>query len=95
MPAQQDRKEIKQTFLPVSVICNKYDVFAVKNEPKFKKTLCSALRYLCHLNGADLIFSSIQESQPMKIFKNLTSYYSFKDIAGSSNQANPEGGEGA
>lgn len=81
MPAQHDKKEIKINWIPISVICNKYDLFAKANEPVAKKLLCSALRYICHKNGADLIFSSINETTPLKIFKNLAGFYTFKDQA--------------
>jgi len=63
------------------VIGNKYDLFAQQNEPKSKKIFCQALRYICHKNGADLIFSSIKETNPLKIFKNLVGFYTFKDVA--------------
>lgn len=86
IPNQTDRNEIKVNFIPISVICNKYDIFAKQCEPKFKKILCSALRYFCHKYGADLVFSSLLEQIPMKIYKNLTSYYCFKDLVESSLQ---------
>lgn len=64
--------------MPITVVANKYDAFAKSVEPKMKKIFCLALRYICHANGADLVFGSIKEAQPMKLFKNIMNYHSFK-----------------
>lgn len=66
--------------IPITVIGAKYDQFAQSNEPKVKKLLCSALRYICHSNGCDLVFSSIKEQQPLKLFKSMIGWHSFKDF---------------
>ena len=56
---------INKSVIPITVIGTKYDEFAKANEPVQKKLLCQALRYLCYLNGADLVFSSIKEQRPL------------------------------
>ena len=66
--------------VPITVIGAKYDLFANAYEPKAKKLLCSALRYICHTSGCDLVFTSIKEQQPMKLFKNMLGWHSFKDF---------------
>ena len=93
IPNQADRNQIKPNAIPVSVICNKYDLFAKQCEPKFKKILCSALRFFCHKFGADLVFSSVKEQTPLKLFKNITGYYCFKDLVDSNSQPANEGDE--
>lgn len=56
--------------LPILIVGTKYDVFANTYESKQKKILCDALRYIAHVNGCDLVFSSVREQQPMKVFNN-------------------------
>jgi dynein light intermediate chain 2 len=58
---------------PVNVVIvgTKYDVFANTYESKLKKILCDALRYLAHTTGSDLVFASVRELQPQKVFLNL------------------------
>ena len=68
--------------IPVTVIGTKYDIFAKTLEPVQRKVLCSALRYLCHINGCDLIFSSIKEAKPLKLYKRFCQWHTFKNMAG-------------
>ncbi len=55
----------------VLIVGTKYDVFANTYESKQKKMLCDALRYLAHTTGSDLVFASVREQQPQKVFLNL------------------------
>lgn len=80
VPNQNDKNMIKQSFVPITVIGNKYDVFAQSCEPKMKKIFCAALRYISHASGADLVFSSIKETNPLKLYKNMVGYHTFKTI---------------
>jgi len=61
VPSQNERSQINISLIPITVIGAKYDLFANAYEPKVKKLLCSALRYICHTNGCDLVFTSIKE----------------------------------
>ena len=67
--------------VPITVIGAKYDIFAQQNEPIQKKLLCTALRYLCHTNGADLVFASIKEQNPLRLYKNMVGWHTFKRFA--------------
>jgi hypothetical protein len=80
--SQQDRDQIKKNLalLPITVIGNKYDLFAKSIEPKMKKIFCLALRYICHANGADLVFTSINVAQPLKLLRNIMNYHSFRNL---------------
>mmetsp|Transcript_14806 Transcript_14806/g.45758 ORF Transcript_14806/g.45758 Transcript_14806/m.45758 type:complete len:283 (+) Transcript_14806:266-1114(+) len=50
---------------PVVVFGTKWDVLATDAEPEKRKSLCRALRYFAHLNGASLIFTSLKEKDAM------------------------------
>jgi len=77
-PSQNDKNQMNISFVPITVIGAKYDLFAQQNEPVQRKLLCSALRYICHKNGCDLVFSSVKEQTPLKQFKNMMGWHSFK-----------------
>lgn len=78
------------SMIPLTVIGTKYDVFAKSNEPAQKKLICAALRYICHTNGCDLIFTSVNEQGPLKVFKNIISWHTFRQLA---NQDKPQTNE--
>ena len=59
-----DKSKINFMMVPVIVIGTKFDVFAKSYEPVKKKQLCLAMRYICHSNGCDLVFSSVKEKIP-------------------------------
>lgn len=62
---------MKPQLVPVVLICSKYDAFANQYESARKKTICLALRYLAHLNGASLVFASVREKVPSQLYKAL------------------------
>ena len=64
--------------IPVVIVGTKYDVFANNYESKLKKMLCDAIRYIAHTNGCDLVFSSVREQQPLKVFNNHLSNVIFE-----------------
>ena len=74
-----------------------YDVYAAKNEPVNKRMLGQALRYICHMNGCDLIYSSVKEQAPLKIFRNMMNSHiyrttgSFAGVEGTSPDKKKEG----
>jgi len=57
--------------VPVVLICTKYDAFANQYESSRKKVLCSAMRYIAHMNGASLVFASVREKLPSQLYKAL------------------------
>lgn len=66
------------SLVPLTVICTKYDVFAGQLEPLHRKIICSAIRYMCHKNGADCVFVSVKEEIPMKLFRKIMNWHIFR-----------------
>lgn len=66
------------SLVPVVIVGNKYDEFANQFESARKKTVCLALRYLAHFNGADLVFASVREKLPAQLFKAILMSYVFE-----------------
>ena len=62
--------------IPVVVAATKYDEFATQLAEK-KKFLCRALRYFCHVNGCDLVFTSIRERNALAQYKALMKTHLF------------------
>lgn len=60
----EDRTKVQLSLVPIVIMGTKFDVFANKYESAKKKPICQALRYLAHINGADLVFASIREKVP-------------------------------
>lgn len=69
MGEHEDRSKINPMLVPVVLICTKYDEFANQYESARKKIICSALRYIAHLNGAALVFASVREKTPSQLYK--------------------------
>ena len=46
-----------------------------------KKTLCSALRYIAHQNGCDLVFGSVKEKLPSQLYRTLLMDHLFEKAA--------------
>lgn len=46
-------------------------MYANTYESMQKKTLCDAIRYLAHTTSSDVIFTSVKEQQPLKVFTNF------------------------
>ena len=60
------------------IVCTKFDAFANNFESVKKKALCLALRYIAHLNGADLVFGSVREKLPSQLYRALLNYHVFE-----------------
>ena len=74
----EDRAKLQLSLVPVMIIGNKYDDFANKFESARKKTICLALRYLAHFNGADLVFASVREKVPAQLYRALLMSHVFE-----------------
>ena len=59
------------------LICSKNDQYANTVDPVQKKLVSSALRYMAHINGADLIFTSVKEKDTASVYRALLSYKVF------------------
>jgi hypothetical protein len=51
-------------------------------EPVQKKVFCQALRYICHKNGCNLVFSSMssKDTHTLKLFRTLMNWHTFRLI---------------
>jgi hypothetical protein len=67
----EDKDQVKFSLVPIIVVGSKYDVFANQYEAAKKKDICSALRYICHANGCDLVFASVKEKEPLLNFRQM------------------------
>ena len=59
------------------IIGTKFDVFATQFESVKKKQLCLAMRYIAHLNGCDLVFSSVREKIPSQLYRAMIQRHVF------------------
>ena len=92
IPAVAERNQMNISMVPITIIGAKYDAFVSSVEPAQKKLLCTALRYICHVNACDLVFCSVKE-QKIQAFKNMMGWHSFPQIrktAASSDQSKPQ-----
>lgn len=67
----EDKSKVKSFPVQVVIVGTKYDVFANTYESQSKKSLCDAMRYLAHTTGCDLVFASVREQQPGRVFQNF------------------------
>ena len=72
-----DSSKLNVSMVPIIVIGSKFDVFANQYESVKKKQLVLALRYICHLNGCDLVFASVKEKLPTQLFKAMVTRHVF------------------
>lgn len=72
-----DRNKMNVSLVPIIVIGSKFDVFANQYESVKKRQLCLALRYLCHMNGCDLVFGSVKEKLPSQLYKAMITRHLF------------------
>lgn len=75
----EDKRKAFETvqLVPIIIIGSKFDAFANTYEAVRKKSLCLALRYLAHSNGADLVFGSTREKVPSQLYRRLMSDFVF------------------
>jgi len=84
----EDKKQLKAMPIQVVIVGTKYDVFANTYESQQKKKLIDALRFIAHTTGSDLLFSSVRESQPSKVFLNHMTNLLF-DVDAKTCETNP------
>ncbi len=61
--------------MPVVVVGSKFDIFANQYESVKKRQVCSALRYISHANGCDLVFASVKEKGPGQVYRAMLNKY--------------------
>lgn len=76
-----DRPNIRPFPVPLLILGGQYDKFQ-DFEPEKKKIICRSLRFLAHLNGASLQFSSCRDPGLVKRARDLLSHHGFGSPAG-------------
>ncbi|KAJ3276038.1 Cytoplasmic dynein 2 light intermediate chain 1 [Terramyces sp. JEL0728] len=72
-----DEKLVSPIAIPILIIGTFYDKFTLlESEPK--KLLCKTLRYIAHLNGAALVFTSIQDEVLNSKCRQLLTHLAFR-----------------
>ncbi|KAJ3259207.1 Cytoplasmic dynein 2 light intermediate chain 1 [Boothiomyces macroporosus] len=72
-----DEKLVSPIPIPTLIIGTFYDKFSVlESEPK--KLLCKTLRYIAHLNGASLVFNSIQDENLNAKCRQILTHMAFR-----------------
>eukprot|EP00276_Gloeochaete_wittrockiana_P001903 CAMPEP_0184674220 /NCGR_PEP_ID=MMETSP0308-20130426/87117_1 /TAXON_ID=38269 /ORGANISM="Gloeochaete witrockiana, Strain SAG 46.84" /LENGTH=300 /DNA_ID=CAMNT_0027121801 /DNA_START=469 /DNA_END=1371 /DNA_ORIENTATION=- len=72
-----DKERVDPIGIPVIIIANKYDVFS-RSEVEVAKTMSRALRFLAHMNGATLLYTSILQQPLIQNFLVLMNFHAFK-----------------
>jgi dynein light intermediate chain 2, cytosolic len=73
--SHEDRAKVQPMPVSVVVVGSKFDLFVNTFEPVKKKYVCLSLRYICHTNGCDLVFSSVKGTQPSHLFQAMLTRY--------------------
>ncbi|CAM9673551.1 unnamed protein product, partial [Discosporangium mesarthrocarpum] len=84
-----DLKTVKPCPVPLIIIANKYDIFK-NQESGRRRALAQALRFVAHLNGASLLFSSTKEKQLRDIFRLTLNKHMFQAAGRHALETNPE-----
>jgi len=66
-----DQSAVRPMPIPLLIFGTKWDAMSAAVDPEKRKGLCRALRYLAHVNGASLIFTSIKEKPTMNLVRNI------------------------
>lgn len=82
---QNEVSKMQKPYVPITVIGTKFDLFTQSFEPVQRKVFCQALRYTCHKNGCNLVFSS--NASKGKLFTTLMNWHVFRLLKVVSDQA--------
>ena len=76
--SHEDVKQINVSMVPIVILCSKFDIFANQSDSRSKKLLCMALRYIAHINTADLVFGSVREKLPSQLYRTVLNSHAFE-----------------
>nr|CCA24433.1 conserved hypothetical protein [Albugo laibachii Nc14] len=79
--AHQDRNDVTLFPVPLLIIGNKYDVFRDEDSVK-RKGINQAIRYLAHMYGATLLFTSTKEKAFHTSFRSMMKSFVFHSASG-------------
>lgn len=66
-----DAGAVDPLLCPTVIFGTKWDVLSSTAEPEKRKSVCKALRYFAHVNGASLVFVSLKEKEAMNATRAL------------------------
>lgn len=66
-----DLSIVRPMAVSVVIFGTKFDTFSSDTDPQKKKSLCSALRFFAHVNGASLVFTSLKDKAPMNAMRGI------------------------
>eukprot|EP00742_Colponemidia_sp_Colp-10_P002643 GILJ01002826.1.p1 GENE.GILJ01002826.1~~GILJ01002826.1.p1 ORF type:complete len:415 (-),score=58.49 GILJ01002826.1:190-1434(-) len=75
-----DRSSLTLFPIPLVVVATKFDLFA-DTEAETRKWMARTLRYVCHSNGASLLYSSNRDKTLLTNFRTLLNHYVFQTAA--------------
>jgi dynein light intermediate chain 2 len=80
-----DRGSIDPFPVPLFIFANKWDLFVTEVDAEKRKNLCRGMRFISHVHGAHLVFTTIKEKESVKPMRRLLREYLFGDV--------PKGGQ--
>lgn len=84
-----DKDEVSPIPLPVLIIGNKYDAFR-DEDPVKRKGVLQAVRYLAHLYGASVLFTSMKDKALVAQFRSVMKSFAFRCMPkGASKEVDP------
>ncbi|GMF51422.1 unnamed protein product [Phytophthora fragariaefolia] len=87
--AHPDKDEVTPLPLPVLVVGNKYETFRDEDSIK-RKGVTQAVRYLAHMYGASLLFTSMKDKNLVNQFRSIMKGFAFRAMArGTSKEVDP------
>ncbi|EGZ07422.1 hypothetical protein PHYSODRAFT_527996 [Phytophthora sojae] len=87
--AHPDKDEVTPLPLPVLVMGNKYETFRDEDSIK-RKGVTQAVRYLSHMYGASVLFTSMKDKNLVNQFRSVMKGFAFRAMArGTSKEVDP------
>jgi dynein light intermediate chain 2 len=84
-----DKEEVTPLPLPVLVVGNKYETFRDEDSVK-RKGVTQAVRYLSHMYGASVLFTSMKDKTLVAQFRSVMKSFAFRAMArGASKEVDP------
>ncbi|KAL4146921.1 hypothetical protein PRNP1_010677 [Phytophthora ramorum] len=84
-----DKEEVTPLPLPVLVVGNKYETFRDEDSIK-RKGVTQAVRYLSHMYGASVLFTSMKDKNLVTQFRSIMKNFAFRSMArGTSKEVDP------
>ncbi|RLN53192.1 hypothetical protein BBJ29_001710 [Phytophthora kernoviae] len=87
--AHPDKDEVTPLPLPVLIVGNKYETFRDEDSVK-RKGVTQAVRYLAHMYGASMLFTSMKDKTLVAQFRSIMKGFAFRSMPrGASKEVDP------